>query len=154
MIIMNHSICNDPTCLCNSPPPTLSDAERIRIVRNPQAWLTEQLRLLKQKERFEYFLTFTKIEEVPREKFVARIKFEMSRTFVKSFMLAFEHIETNLHAHAKIVSTKYLDNQTFQTYTKHIGFLKWNCVNTDNGIKEYLEKENNIITDVDSIKID
>lgn len=132
-----------PFCLgttrCTCTP--ISDAELARIVTNPMQWLEEEKTKRKIDAKHTYFITFTTKDGVDKQKWIKRIKYEMSRKYIVSFQLCVEHKDTNTHIHAKIKSTKHLKKQHFKTYETAFGWVDIRLVKHDNGIDAYMEKE-------------
>lgn len=125
------------------------------IVDDPQSWLESNLQRMKADAKKTYFITFTKREDIKNAYFYKRVRRELTRKHVGRFWLAFEHKDTNLHAHVKLWATKYLKHQDFESFKKNVGRVDLSPVGQDHGIRDYMEKEGQqIIQDVQDIKID
>lgn len=91
-------------------------------------------------EEHKYFVTFTVDPKkgVTEDLWVTRLATEMRRKFVKSFQLVIENRETNMHAHASVITNKHLKRADFHTYEKFFGHVDLRKVENDRGVDEYL----------------
>lgn len=129
----------------------LSKTDYVEIRNNPESWLQNKLKTIKNKNNHTYFITFTKAKDVSDDTFIKRLKFELKRKFVKSFKCVIEHKDSNIHAHVLLDSNKHLKKDTFKTYIKSVGLIDLKNAKFDNGITEYMEKENKIFENVQDI---
>lgn len=93
---------------------------------------------------------------MPQEQWLKRVQFELGRKFVRSFKLAIEHKDSNIHAHARIVSKNLIKkSRDYKTYVNDYGFVDVRNVKYDNGTELYLEKEigGKVFTKVEEIEI-
>lgn len=142
-----HSVLN---CCAECLPQPADKEELDFLVENPQEWYRQ--RMANQPPRHTYLVTFTKAADVDIDKWKQRLKFEMSRKFVTSFSLVIEHEDGNIHAHAKIKSTKYIKkSREYRSYIKAYGFVDVKNVKFDNGVDEYLAKECTPVIKVEDI---
>lgn len=142
-------------CLPELPPETVVSEEELNyIVAHPIKWANEKRAdALPSYKCKTYFITFTTKPGVKRDKWIKRLRFELSRKYVKSFEMCIEHEDTNLHAHVLLSSDRYLKRKKhFKTYLNTFGTVDIQKVVKDNGLHSYLEKEGEAITDVNKIE--
>ena len=92
-----------------------------------------------------YLLTLTRDPSVTKDYWFKRVCGVLSRKFVVSFQASLEHINENIHCHVYCHSSKYLRKRDFQKFP---GFVKIDKITKDNGITDYISKENKIFTDI------
>lgn len=104
--------------------------------------------------RYKYLITFTRD---PNKQIVAkwieRVRFELGRKFIQSFKATMEHVDTNIHIHALIESNKYLKKDDFKCFINNYGNIDLKKVVSNNGIEQYLSKENDMILSLEDLKI-
>lgn len=98
--------------------------------------------------KFEYFITFTRNPDFcTKAAFKRRVEDEMVRKHVLKYMYAFEHEDSNLHAHAKMLCKDYIKkSRDFKTFQKGYGNIDIKTIHKDNGIRKYLEKETEVFS--------
>lgn len=101
------------------------------------------------KASFTYFITFTKKPDVSNDYWFSRLCKQLERKFVKSFEVSIEHPDTNIHAHALIHSTEFIRKRHFESFPGHVDLKK---ILRDNGVRDYISKENKIFTDIINLK--
>jgi len=66
------------------------------------------------------------------------------KTFIR-VELAFEHEDINFHAHAFCVANHPLNKDNFQSFARRTGFVKVQHVKKDNGVRDYISKEAQVL---------
>lgn len=128
----------------------------LRLYPEPPYTIEEILELSTQYYRSikgnNYLLTFTKRSEVkPSDWFDAIIK-QLKKKFIIKFLIGFEHLDANMHAHAYIECNKYVQKREFALYERDIGYIDLRIVRKDNGVEGYISKENPIYENVLDLK--
>jgi len=115
-------------------------------MENPRTWWKEPR---KPKEYIEKLLTFTWNSEscADRQAFKKGIIAVITqRTTWKDYYYSFEHEDTNIHCHAVVnCGTNRLDKSHLKSTERKYGTVRVDAINTDNGLEEYLSKENPIV---------
>ncbi len=96
-----------------------------------------------------YLLTLTYDPKVTKVYWFSRLLSTLQRKFINSFECALEHLDSNLHAHAYVLSSKHLRKRDF---SKFPGFIKIDKITKDNGIMDYISKENKIFTSITELR--
>jgi len=113
-------------------------------------------RVRRENTDYGYFITYTLDPQKARthEQWIARLKIEMSRKFVRSFKMVIENRDTNKHAHAYVrTNTLVKKGSDFHTYNKYFGMVDVRKVENDNGVDDYLGVSvgAEVFTDVEQI---
>lgn len=126
------------------------------MINDPHAWhaarKAEIQRLRKENTENKYFITFTWNNSVLKSLWLSRVKFELSRKYVKSFKAVIEHADSNIHCHALLVTDQSLAKRHFSTFVKKCGFVDIKHVTSDNGIDQYGDKP--MVSSLQELKID
>ncbi len=93
-----------------------------------------------------YFLTFTSNEKLPKESFKHAVVKQLEREIFSKVKYVFEHEDTNIHCHAYVTATHTINKDNFKSHIRKFGNMDIKHVKTDNGIEEYISKENTPIT--------
>lgn len=113
-----------------------------------EAYCKEWIRVHRKSKRIEgntYFCTLTTLPGFQDyDLWLKAIDKVLKRKFVVSFVIAAEHIKTNLHAHILIRANKQVQKRDFHTYCKATGatIIDVRKVTDDNGIEDYMKLEN------------
>lgn len=111
-------------------------------MENPRTWWKTPP---KPKLHNEYFVTFTHSDKKStKEEFKKTVIHKITtRTTWKDYVYCFEHEDTNIHCHALLNCGSNRINETnFKTIVRDHGKVHWQTVSTDNGIEQYISKEN------------
>lgn len=93
-----------------------------------------------------YLLTFTSNEKLPKESFKHAVIKQLEREIFSKVKYVFEHEDTNIHCHAYVTATHTLNKDNFKSHIRKYGNMDLRHIKTDNGIDEYISKENTPIT--------
>lgn len=93
-----------------------------------------------------YLLTFTSNEKLPKESFKHAVVKQLEREIFSKVKYVFEHEDTNIHCHAYVTATHTINKDNFKSHIRKFGNMDIKHVKTDNGIEEYISKENTPIT--------
>lgn len=94
---------------------------------------------------YRYLITFTlDPAKTAPPSFEGIIQSQLDRKPMATAIYAIEHVETNMHAHAYVTSTRGYTPQDFDSYRKRYGFVDVKLVKSDNGVAAYLGKENQV----------
>lgn len=97
------------------------------------------------KQKKQFLVTFTKDPKVTTDHWFSRLCKQLQRKFVKRFQCSLEHLDSNIHAHVVIRSDEYLRKRHFAAFPGHVDCR---TVRTDNGVSDYISKENKIFDDI------
>lgn len=91
-----------------------------------------------------YFITFTYNPscKYSKEEFKKAVEKQLKRGIFSSYKHVFEHEDSNIHAHALVHSKHRLNKDNFKSHARKYGYVDIKSVKEDNGIEEYLTKEN------------
>lgn len=95
-----------------------------------------------------FLLTFTRDPKTTRPVAQwedATIK-QLKKTWFTKVKYVFEHKDTNIHCHAYVQADRHIHQSNFKMYMREFGHVDIKIVGEDNGIEEYMSKENPIIT--------
>jgi len=106
--------------------------------------LIEAARVLRRKASFHYYhITFTcdPKKGITFPIFKEKVYEQCERSSFSRVELAFEHEDTNFHAHAFCKANHTLNKDNFAPFAKKVGFVLVQHVKKDNGIRNYITKE-------------
>lgn len=93
-----------------------------------------------------FIITFTKRPDVRFEFFKNQVIRQLARKVFNSGKYAFEHVATNAHCHAYVESPFNLCKSHFAHIEKVCGFVDIKRVGWNNGVEEYISKENDYVS--------
>lgn len=93
-----------------------------------------------------YFITFTSNNKVSVEAFKYGIVKQLEREIFSKVKYSFEHEDTNIHCHAYVTATHTINKDNFKSTIRKYGNMDIKHIKVDNGIEEYMSKENEVIT--------
>lgn len=104
-------------------------------------WCKAILKKSKQKS-LNYIITFTWNQRLPKESFKHAVVKQLNRTIFSKVTYVFEHEDTNIHCHAYVTATHTLNKENFKSHAEKFGFVDVKHSSKDNGIMDYISKEN------------
>lgn len=114
------------------------------MMKHPRAKLT------KSDAKHLYLITYTldPKKQLSNQEFKAACVKEFSKKLYKRVEYTYEHEDTNIHCHAMVETNHTITydhtkaNYTFKVFKAKVGNINVKPVKVDNGIKEYITKEN------------
>lgn len=94
----------------------------------------------------KYFVTFTKdpSKGTPISEWKDAVEKQLSKKWFAHWVAVYEHEDTNIHCHALITPEHNLHKDHFKMFAQKYGYVDVKRVHNDNGITEYMQKENKI----------
>lgn len=92
-----------------------------------------------------YLITFTHNQTTDKALFRAAVIKQLNRSIFLKVRFAEEHKDTNYHIHAICTSKFNLNKTNFESHSRKHGHVDVRHVTEDNGLDEYISKENEII---------
>lgn len=115
--------------------------------KQPTSWFKEKP---KKKEHPDYILTFTRDPKkgVPETTWKDAAFKQLHKTwFQRPIKYVYEHEDTNLHMHAHVKTEgRYITKDNFKMFNEKYGLVLIRECGKDNGIEDYMSKENPIKT--------
>jgi len=93
-------------------------------------------------ENNKYLITFTYNNSSSKDAFKAAVQKQMARAIFSHTEFSFEHEESNIHCHAIVESRFTLNASNFKSHSTKYGFVQVKRVYADNGLSDYINKEN------------
>lgn len=97
---------------------------------------------------YRYLITFTldrkllKASTLDQRQFDSIIRRQLERKIFITARYSIEHIDRNMHAHALVEATHNVTKTNFAPYLRDYGSIDIRLVKVDNGIDDYIGKEN------------
>lgn len=96
-----------------------------------------------------YLITFTKSPTLSLDKWLKELEKSLSYSFITSYEVSAEHMDSNIHVHAFVHTTEYITKRKFSKFTSHLDLRK---IKKDNGVQKYISKESPIFKDYRDLK--
>lgn len=120
--------------------PKTSLEERKFILSDSKAWLAWRQSQLPPTPKHIYFVTLTRNEQVPVDKWLARVRYELTRTYVVRLEGGIEKPTENIHVHLRLATDKYIDKQKFKTFFTHYGWVDFQVAKSREATELYVTK--------------
>lgn len=90
-----------------------------------------------------YLITFTcnPNSRYTKGQWLERVVKELRRTPLSNVKATLEHVDSNIHCHALVTSTKALYKKLFKVFNDRYGYVDLRRISVDNGTQEYIEKD-------------
>lgn len=129
-----------PTLLSSVACPPRKELDDIK--RDPMKWF-EEAKKRKLPQSLKYLITFTWNNSVCKDKWKKKVSQQLKRKNVKQiYGIGLEHPDSNIHVHAYIEATGNLRKRDYQPFEKSYGYVDVKHIKIDNGVEEYISKEN------------
>ncbi len=115
------------------------------IIADPLGWLARQKLTVNGKYTGNWYIvtfTYNPNSRYDKLEWLRRVNKEVHRYYVlDSSRFALEHMDTNIHCHAVMETSKRISKVLFKIFNRDYGYVDLRRINVDNDPINYIEKE-------------